>query len=621
MPLKRQPKLLRNIGLLLLSAYLVAFTSPQNDDLVELKALMNGRHEAKFRDQDKNKIFHIKAGSRGIVKEVKYFDPKVQGNTGNYGICVQFQDVGGSGHKQPCIWVYYRLNDPNMTLHSVAKDSTKREKILADWSKEGKKGQLISLKPSEASQADAAVTTRLVSGIAQTTRPRAIDLVLESGGRSAPSAQAPAARPPGTRVADLGRVASAGGADAGVADSVARHTVETLTNLNANAGQAMNPSSSCVECNRLRLQAVDKCEDPNAPNAYMQSALKGLLNDPAYSAFFSAPQKEIISTACIQRNMMNFSTSAAFFRQCSPGQVSGGKNVPRACISDEYLNITSKSFNLVADCLGDYVVGGFDDTDDGGPEDPKSNPSENSLSRSQQLLLQKKQQAALSVFAFMAQESGMHINAQSGTGAGGPGQMTGPAIESVNSSLRNIRAHLEAKAVLNPKCSQVLLPALKKPLVQTGAACDRKSPENVIKAMAYAFGYQGFVREHLETTVFGGNIYKRAKSRGQLLYSNVLGESLQTVERDRFMMEISAWAHNTGQGGMQRPVVALLQAYKTSGRKLNSGADVDRFLKELSTVVGNHNPNRPRETSQYYNNIQAKMKSIAPGGRMSCLAN
>jgi hypothetical protein len=101
----------------------------------------------------------------------------------------------------------------------------------------------------------------------------------------------------------------------------------------------------------------------------------------------------------------------------------------------------------------------------------------------------------------------------------------------------------------------------------------------------------------------------------------VLGESLQTVERDRFMMEISAWAHNTGQGGMQRPVVALLQAYKTSGRKLNSGADVDRFLKELSTVVGNHNPNRPRETSQYYNNIQAKMKSIAPGGRMSCLAN
>ncbi len=617
MPLKRPTRLFRNLGVLTLSVYLVAFTSPHSDDLVELKALMNGRSEAKFRDIDSNKIYHIKSGSRGIVKEVKHFDPKVQGNTGNYGICVQFQNVEGAGNDQKCVWVYYRPDDPNMILHSVGKDTEKQKEILANWAKEGTKGALVSLKPTDASKAQAATTTRPVSGVGQRTTASEIEIVLKTTpSRPAAAADAsPIASAPRVASASstiLPRLSQAGGVDADTANVIARNTIESMVNMNSNAGQAMNPNTSCLQCDRMRLQAVNKCDDHKAPDAYMQSVLKGMLNDPAYSAFYGSPQKEIINTACIQRNMMNFSTSPSFYRQCSPGQVSGGKHVPRACISEDYLNITSKAFNLVADCMGDYVVGGFDDNDDS-----NNNTGSAAMNAIQARLLQKKQQAALSVFAFMAQESGMHANAQSATGAGGPGQMTGPAIEAVNEDLRNIRNHLEMKN--NPKCSQVLNNALKRPLSMTGAACDRKNPENVIKSMAYAFGYQAVVRRYFEATVFGH--FKNQRKGNGALFDNVLDENLPPAERDRMMMEISAWAHNTGPGGLKRPMVALLTRYKANRQKLRTAEDIDEFLRKMAPLVGDANPARRRETSNYYRNIQEKMKSIAPGGRNSCLAN
>ncbi|MGZ5278911.1 MAG: hypothetical protein ACXWC9_03155 [Pseudobdellovibrionaceae bacterium] len=585
MPAKGSRKLLRNVGMLLMAAPLVAFTSPRSDDLVELKAELNGRSSAKFRNVDQNKIYQLKAGTRAIVQKVKYFDPKISGNTGNYGVCLKVQNIEELGPDKECVWIYYRPNDPNMKLYSVGKDPKKKTGKLEAWAKGAKNASLVRLSSPE--KADAAQMTKPAAGVVQYVGVLADSKTAKSSGSKS-----------------SGKSGSASsGTDAGMAQSIAANMVQTVATLNSNADKLMDPSSSCVDCSRPNLKSAEQC---TAKNDYMTDALKGLLNDQAYSTFFASPQKEIISTACVQRNMLNFSTSSQFYRQCAPGQRQDGKKVHRACVTDDYLNVTSKSFNLVADCMGDYVVGGFEGSASflAGPA-----TADAVLTKRQTDLENGKRQAALSVFAFMAQESGMHINAQSSTGAGGPGQMTGPAIDSVNKDLKNIRTHLQAK-IHNPKCSAVLLHALEKPLVEDRAACDRKSPQNQIKAMAYAFAYQAYIRRHLEETVFE-----------ERLFGRVVAKDLPRTERDRLMMEVSAWAHNTGEGGMARPLAALLSIYKQHGKTIKTADDIDKFLKNLAPVVSRFNSKRPKETGNYYKNIQTKMKQITSGGRLSCLAN
>jgi len=592
MPVTGSRKLLRNVGMLLMAAHLVAFTSPRNEDLVELKAELNGRSTAKFRSIYHNKIYILKAGTRAIVQKVKYFDPKVAGNTGNYGVCLKVQNIEELGSDKECVWIYYRRNDPNMNLYSVGKDEKKKAEKLAAWAKDGKKASLVRLNSPE--KADAAQMTKPGSGVAQYVGVKT-DSKIAKGSSGKGSGKASSS--------DSG----SGGTDAGMATSIATNMAQTVAAINANAGKLMDPSQSCPDgnCPRPNLKIAEKCQP--GKNDYMTDALKGLLSDQAYKAFFASPQKEIISTACIQRNMLNFSTSSQFYRTCAPGQKQDGKKVHRACVTDDYLNVTSKSFNLVADCMGDYVVRGT--VEQSSPLLAGQVTADSVMTKNQIDLENGKRQAALSVFAFMAQESGMHINAQSGTGAGGPGQMTGPAIDSVNKDLKNIRAHLQAK-INNPKCSSVLLHALEKPLVEDRAACDRKAPQNQIKAMAYAFAYQAYIRRHLEETVFE-----------ERLFGRVVGAELPRTERDRLMMEVSAWAHNTGEGGMQRPLAALLSIYKQQGKTIKTADDIDKFLKNLAPVVSRFNSKRPKETGNYYKNILTKMKQITPGGRLSCLAN
>jgi hypothetical protein len=548
---------LRRLVLFGLSTGLVAFVAPEQNDLVELKEGLNLRSSAHFRDQDQNVIQTIPVQSRGVVKRVQKF------NTGNYGVCVEFSNVKIS--RPGCSWVYFRQQNPSLELYKVSRNENQQQERIV----------IVMPEPQAVAIARRDLSAILVPGVLSSV---------------------PGVLPP------LGSTTSptSNGADAQATNV---QTVRTIISVNNQAATINIPRESCPNgsCSASPVQPVESCE---TKNSYQKSLIEQILSQSADNAFFQSPQKEIITKTCIQRNMQNFSKSSSYYKTCGPGEQQGGRSVPRACIDENYLNLTSKAFNLVADCLGDYVVGYNSRTV------PPTIPgvSSKAVENSQNVVRSAKQQAALSIFSFMAQESGMHINAQSGRGAGGPGQMTGDAIESVNNDLKKIRQHLDEKKD-NPHCSSTLKNALARPLSTLGAACDRKRPENILQSMSYAFAYQAFIRRHLEQTVFEKRVF------GKLISTD-----LPVMEKDRFMMEVTAWAHNTGPGGMSRPLAALLTRYTREGRSIRTAADIDLFLKELSPIVGEFNPSRRGETSQYYRNIQKQIENISPGGRNACLA-
>lgn len=558
-------RILKNAGLLGLAFNLLAFSPPQKNDLIELKGFLYGRQTGSFAATDQNKLYVLKPGTRALIKEIKKFE------SGNYGLCLSLVNATDIPSDTKCVWAYFNTKTPYLNLYSVSKDETSRKKMLEDWAKDGKKVTLTKTTVPE--KAQAAQVTRTTTAVVEKQSP-------------APANPAAKALPPT-------QAAGAPGAKGVDAAAVSKSTAQGIAQFNAKSAQVMTEKTTpaCVtgECAKPSLQTYETC---NAKNDYLENTLAGVLNQSAYSAFFQSPQKEIIRTACIQRNMEQFSSSSAFYRLCRPQQLSGGAHVRKACLSDNYVNMTSKSFNLAAECLGDYVAGSS----------------------------QGKAQAALSVFAFMAQESGMHVNARSNTGAGGPGQMTGGAIAEVNKDLRNIRRHL-AKSN-NPNCSQVLTKALETPLTTRAEACDRLSvqKDNPIKSMAYAFAYQAFIRRSLSKVVFDEDIF-----------GSVLSPELPREQRDRLMMELSAWSHNTGPTGMTGtyrragPLIALLRHYAQNKYSVKTEEDVSQFMAGLKPFMRTHahpansSPGRYLETGNYYENIQKKMKLITQEPK-SCLA-
>lgn len=551
----------------------LAFVDPKENDLVELQEGLNLRSSAKFRPGDQNILRSIPKNSRGIVRKIQRFE-----QTDNYGLCIEFVNV--SNPRSECSWVYYNTAKPAVKLFDVATNEKEKQKLLSDWQKGHKTPVIEIVVPHNQSLVE--TQRRLAAILDQDWIPYSKS--------PAPSAKPFPSANPSLSAQDI--------------EVIASQSLNTIARINSQSNSLTTPRTSCPDgtCNTPRLEPAESC---SISDSYQEKTFEKLINSSSQSEFFKAPQKEIITLSCIQRNMRSFPKSSAFYRSCLPGQKQFGQKVQRACVSDTYLSTTAKAFNLVAECLGDYVVGYDSATMPPVREDFESK----ALQTNRAILAAAKQQAALSIFSFMAQESGMHINAQSGTGAGGPGQMTGPAIETVNNDLKNIRAHLQQNKS-NPYCSSTLLRALDKPLSQVQAACDRKNPENILQTFSYTFAYQRFIRRHLEDTVFEKRVFGK-----------LVSTELSIQEKDRFMMELTAWAHNTGPGGMARPLAELLKTYSQNGQKIRNASDIDRFLIELSPVVGSFNSSRRAETANYYNKIQEKMKSISPGGRDACLAN
>jgi hypothetical protein len=548
-PLKKLNQLLRKIKYLAIVFGLAAFTTPQQNDLVELTGFLYGRSEQKFRQQDKNQLYVLKPNTRGIIEKTEKLP------SGNYGLCIKIQNAADSINlpkNNQCVWVYYHQSNPALKLYSVSKNTVEKENLLKSWAQDNKK--VILKNEKDVAKAQAAVTTREVQAIAK------------------------------PQFASQSQVRAA---DQAIEKAEAARAAQQIENINKNMSVALsNDYKECKNCTQSQLSAYENCSLRKGSD-YLEPALQQILSQSPLSSFYQSSQKEVIRSECIQRNLQQFNLQSSFFKQCSPQQSQGGKPVARACVSENYVNLTAKSFNLVADCMGDYVAGSATG----------------------------KNQAALSIFAFMAQESGMHVNARSQTGAGGPGQMTGGAIEAVNKNLRNIKNHLNQNS--NPLCQSVLGKVLEKPLTTQADACDRRAlnQDNPMKNIAYAFAYQEISRRILTDRLFDDSLFGR-----------VLSEQLPAEEKDRLMMELSAWAHNTGPAGMERPLSFLLRYYVGRNIKVANRADIDKLFVDLRSFMQSHphpaNSSRGRylETANYYANIQKRMKNISEEPRL-CLAN
>ncbi len=571
--------------------FLTGFTELKKGDLIELTQSLNLRQTPEFFKRNKNIITLIPQNTKGQVKIVKQLP------SGNFGVCIRLLNFsthidGASGkstdieNSEDCYWIYYNKKQSALNLHSFPDEKSKNRALLK-WSQEKKINEGTVGNPSRS-----AVVTRPSSSIADSQVRRLRDGHPVSPAKAtseAPSEQAslypkkrltnyPTVHPNGSDGSDH---PSHNTSAASAAETIARineavTTSPSLTCPTGNCSGSLSPAEPLVRGNQCASN-----------NSYLKNRISELLSDQKLKTFFEAPQKEIISLSCIKRNMDQFVDSPQYFQTCG----SNGKahSSPQACIDDDYLKATSKSFNLAADCLGDFLIakslsGGLDD-------------------RTREIV---KKQTSLSVFSLMAQESGMHINAVSSTGSAGPGQMTPGAIQDVNQNISRIKNHLTNSK--NPSCKNTLMTDLQK--LNSGEKCERISPEKMLSAMFYPFAYQALINEYLDKSIFSADRFK-----------GIISDQLPVDQLTLFKTRLAAWGHNTGPNGIKVPIQNLLASYRTKGKTISNKQDIDNFFKELKPYVARANRKRQKETSQYFGKIQDKVKIIAPTGVESCLAH
>lgn len=429
-----------------------------------------------------------------------------------------------NSNSNKCIWVYYNKRNPRMVLH---KDNTQTNQV---------------------EEADSAKITEKVTGVESKPEtdpvPQQIDIQKDE---------------------DLEGVQSA---------------VEGLDNLNQEAKKALNPEPKCENCGP-KLSSYPSC---NSKNSYQEAQALSMLNSNKYAGIYQGPQKEIVRVSCIQRAMQK-APATGNYKKCTEDATHPSAVGIRACNSKNHVELTAKSFNAVANCLGDYVTG-----------------SETT-----------KAEASLMIFALTAHESGMQNNIMSKTGAGGVGQMVEDAIQAVNINLDNVKAHLRASS--NPQCSGAVLKALESPMnPYRSQACDRLSISegNPLKNMIYTFALQSLKRKEIDEVIEGRS------------FGRILSAHLSALEKERLLISLTAWAHNTGGGGMKVPLRVLLARYLQSGKKISDAGDVDQFLKDLAPVMRSHphhrNRRRTGETSAFYKKVTQRMSEITTEAH-SCLAN
>jgi hypothetical protein len=543
-------KLWKRLLVAALGAHALAFIVPQKDDLVELSAFLNARSEAKFRQSDENIIQTLQPGTRAEVKETKLFE------SGNYGICLK---VIGSTEKQNCTWVYYNGKNPNMNLYSVGGDPVKKRAQLARWNVH----QLAPLQTTSPERATAAITIAPINGIQEAFKP--------------------------VKSSTMGLAVDA--------HALFKSSLRNFSDIAKPFSQALVPQTECRDCVKENLTYA-QCSDSNN---YLENSLSLAIRDPDLAAVLQSPVRQIIRPACIQRSLYVFQNLKDGFKSCNQKSNSPNKSVEKACISKDYVAVTAKSFNAVADCLGDFASGSAS----------------------------SKIETSLEIFSLMAHESGLHANAVSTTGAGGVGQLTQDAITEVNQFLPSIISHLNKKS--DPVCSQSLSNILKTPLSgKKSQSCERieLSKDNPLKNMLYSFAYQGINRISIESKIFDSKTFE-----------NVISSQLPDSERERLITSITAWSHNTGRGVMLVPLRSQMVNYLRNKKQVSNADDVDQFLKDMKSSMSKYSyyndelnskstseskkrklRKRISETANYFQNIQSRMATIAQEPR-SCLAN
>lgn len=526
MPKSKWPNLIKRTVLVGISINLVAFVqAPKVDDLIELTGWINARKTADFSEgYTKNIIRALPTGTRGKIEKIQHFP-----ETKNYGVCISVEGAEKITSGDQCLWVYYEVKKPNLKLFTGITTNQ----------------ALVESQTTNPSKAKIAETIKPVQAIVE---PKV------------------AAKPIDT-------------------SSAVTTAVGNIDQFNLKGKASMNPGF-CAECAK-RVESYASC---NPKNDYLENDLLSLTNNTELNSIFSGSNKEIISKSCIQRSLDAAPDFRNGYKYCGPGKksLSEVRHSNKACVSEKYVDVTAKSFNLVADCMADLISG---------------SPA-------------NKSETALALFSLTSWESGLHMNAVSPTGAGGIGQFTGAAIESVNQRLKGIQEHLKKSA--NPLCSNTLAQVMSTPMSSTGnQSCDRiaVSKDNPLKNMAYTFAFQAAQRKMIEENVLNSSVF-----------SDVLSKDLPSNEKERLAMSLSIWSHNTGSAGMTTPLRAQMMEYLRSKKSIKNGEDVSKFLKEMETSMakfpnsGNATQARVLETSRFFRSIQERVSVIAKEPR-SCIVN
>lgn len=355
----------------------------------------------------------------------------------------------------------------------------------------------------------------------------------------------------------------------------------------AEASVALPSGAGCASCSGARPTnlAFMQCRERNS---YLEQEMSRVRDSGSLvgELIRKGPQRDtLIQPQCMRSALMHkLGENSQLFRTCSTSGNSLGNRAYRPCVSENYFSMVSNSFDLVMRCLA-----------------PQLGPTQADQKRD-----------IRQIFGMFTVESGMHLNAVSGTGAAGFGQLTQSAIESINSQeLSSLRRSLENAGGLCARLGREALGGNPPMKANRANSCERISIShgNPLKNLIYSVANVLQNKRLLQNDVFGeGRLARKF--------------DLTAADRRRLQTALAVWAHNSGIGGLKTPLAALLNS-KYKNRKVT---DVNRFIEEMKTAMrdyphrANSSSARRRETSRYYGSVVSQIQKTEQGvGGGSCL--
>ncbi|WP_246845117.1 transglycosylase SLT domain-containing protein [Bdellovibrio sp. NC01] len=349
-------------------------------------------------------------------------------------------------------------------------------------------------------------------------------------------------------------------------------------------------SKNCEDCvKQISSMRYAQCSATDK-NGYMEKSLSDAsLSNSMIGRLIRRPVRpdSIIKPICMQMSM-ELGRSAlprSSFKGCS--KEGYGAATGAACVSENYFKLMNNSFDLVSTCMKDFIGAG--ESED------------------------MKKLDVRAVYALVNVESGFHMNAVSGTGAGGIGQFTSAAIKDVNvNELPAVRNSLESNA--NPVCGRMSMEFLDsmQPIKDAASkSCERISLKNgnPVKNMIYTFAYLRGVKKDMDRSIFKNKEYSKKFKLSEYDLAKV----------KRAMM---VWSHNTGSNGTLTPTKALLRTLYRNKPVTNADAFIAQLQQYMQKYPAGANATtaRRRETSSYFpkiTNLLNQIENNAGGG--SCV--
>ncbi len=352
-----------------------------------------------------------------------------------------------------------------------------------------------------------------------------------------------------------------------------------------------NSNKNCEDCTKqISNMRYAQCSSTDK-NGYLERELENTSSANSLLGRLirrSVRPDSIIKPICMQMSM-ELGRSAlprSSYKTCSKNN-GYGSGVGPACVSENYFKLINNSFDLVSTCMKDFIASG--ESDD------------------------MKKLDVRAVYALVNVESGFHMNAVSGTGAGGIGQFTSAAIKDVNmNELSDVRHSLESNDnAICGRMSMEFLDSMQPIRDAASKSCERISLKNgnPVKNMLYTFAYMRGVKKDMDRAIFKDkNFSKKFK--------------LSEYDLAKVKRAMMVWSHNTGSAGTLTPTKALLRTLYRNKPVTNADQFINQLQQYMQKFPASANAGRARrnETSQYFPKITTLLNTIetnAGGG--SCV--